>query len=144
MYYLQNMLTLGLGPITIKCYVANKGTETDSESYQLIGTLRETISLLKDEIRNKQVTINSLIDVIKSFTPVDTRRRVSTWTVNESKHTRNKVKETNVCSKENNDVVGELLEIDELHHRFQKWIDQAQSSTDTPITSINVNQERIK
>ena len=74
MYYLQNMLTLELGPITIKCYVANKGTETDSESYQLIGTLRETISLLKDEIRNKQVTINSLIDVIKSFTPVDTRR----------------------------------------------------------------------
>ena len=74
MYYLQNMLTLGLRPITIKCYVANKGTETDSESYQLIGTLRETISLLKDEIRNKQVTINSLIGVIKSFTPVDTRR----------------------------------------------------------------------
>ena len=62
--------------------------------------------------------------------------------VSKSKHTKNKVKETNVCSKENNDVVGELLEIDELH-RFQKWIDQAQSSTDTP-TSINVNQERIK
>ena len=79
MYYLQNMLTLGLGPSTIKCYVANKGTETDSESYQLIGTLRETISLLKDEIRNKQVTINSLIDVIKSFTPVDTRRRFNVY-----------------------------------------------------------------
>ena len=79
MYYLQNMLTLGLGPITIKCYVANKGTETDSESYQLTGTLRETISLLKDEIRNKQVTINSLIDVIKSFTPVDTRRRFNVY-----------------------------------------------------------------
>ena len=36
--------------------VANKGTENDSDCHQLIGTLRETISLLKDELRNKQVT----------------------------------------------------------------------------------------
>ena len=48
--------------------VANKGTKTDSECHQLIGTLRETISLLKDELRNKQVTINNLIDVIKNLT----------------------------------------------------------------------------
>ena len=33
--------------------VANKGTETDSNCHQLIGTLRETVSLLKDELRNK-------------------------------------------------------------------------------------------
>ena len=36
--------------------MANKGTETDSDCHQLIATLRETISLLKDELRNKQVT----------------------------------------------------------------------------------------
>ena len=36
--------------------VANKGTETDSDYHQLIATLRETISSLKDELRNKQVT----------------------------------------------------------------------------------------
>ena len=36
--------------------VANKGTENDSDCHQLIGTLGETISLLKDELRNKQVT----------------------------------------------------------------------------------------
>ena len=35
---------------------ANKGTETDSDCHQFIGILRETISLLKDELRNKQVT----------------------------------------------------------------------------------------
>ena len=36
--------------------VANKGTETDSDYHQLIATLRKTISSLKDELRNKQVT----------------------------------------------------------------------------------------
>ena len=48
--------------------VANKATETDSDCHQLIGTLCETISLLKNELRNKQVTIDNLIDVIKNFT----------------------------------------------------------------------------
>ena len=43
-----------------------------------------------------------------------------------------------------NDLVGELLDIDELHHRFQKLTDQPQSSTDTLTTSINVNQARIE
>ena len=37
--------------------VANKSTETDNECHQLTGTLRETICLLKDELRNKQVTM---------------------------------------------------------------------------------------
>ena len=109
--------------------VANKGTETDSECHQLIDTLRETISLLKDKFRNKQVTINNLIDVIKNLT------------VNENKYTRNKEKDTNACSKGNN---GELFEIDELHHRFQKLTDQPQSSNDAPTTSIIDNLDRIE
>ena len=112
--------------------MANKGTKTDSDCHQLIRTLRKTISLLKDKLRNEQVTIDNLIDVIKNFT------------VNENKYTRNKKQETNFCSKENNDVVGELLEIDELHHKFQKLTDQPQSSTDTHSTSINVNKDRIE
>ena len=91
--------------------MANKVTETGSDCHQLIGTLRE-ISLLKDELRNKQVTIDNLIDVIKNFT------------VNENKYTRNKEQETNACNKKNSDVVGKLLEMDELHHRFQKLTDQ--------------------
>ena len=99
--------------------MANKGTETDSDCHQLIGTLRKTVSLLKDELTNKQVTIDNVIDVIKDFTVI------------ENKQTRNEEQETNVGSKKNNDVVGELLEIDELHHRFQKLTDQPQSSTDT-------------
>ena len=45
----------------------NKGTETDSDCHQLKGTLRETISLLKVQLRNKQVTIYNLIDVINNF-----------------------------------------------------------------------------
>ena len=53
--------------------MANKGTETDSDCHQLIATLRETISLLKDELRNKQVTIDNLIDVIKNFTVLENK-----------------------------------------------------------------------
>ena len=68
--------------------VANKARETDSDCHQLIATLRETISLLKDELRNKQVTIDNLIDVIKNFTVIG------------NKYTRNKEQETNVDSKE--------------------------------------------
>ena len=112
--------------------VANKGTDTDSDYHQLIGTLRETISLLEDKLRNKQVTIDNLIDVIKNFTVI------------KNKYTRNKEQETNVCSKKKSNVVGELLEIDELHHRFQKLADQRQSSTNTHTSSINVNKDRIE
>ena len=71
--------------------------------------------MLKDELRNKQVTIDKLIDVINNFTVI------------ENKYTRNKEQETNVGSKEKNDVVGELLKIYELEHRFQKLRDQPQS-----------------
>ena len=37
-----------------------------------------------------------------------------------------------------------LLEIDELHHRFQKLIDQPQSSSDTHTSSANVSKDRIE
>ena len=47
--------------------MASKGTETDSDYHQLIGTLRKNVSLLKDEIRNKQVTIGNLIGLIKNL-----------------------------------------------------------------------------
>ena len=80
--------------------VANKGTETASDCHQLIGTLRETIALLKDELRNKQVTTDNLIDVVKRFSVI------------ENKYTRNKEQETDVGSKAKNDVFGELLQID--------------------------------
>ena len=53
--------------------MANKGTETDSDCHQLIVTLRETISLLKDELMNKQVTIDNLIDVVKNFTVIENK-----------------------------------------------------------------------
>ena len=111
--------------------VANKVTETDSDCNQLIGTLCETISFLKDELRNKQVTIDKLIDIIKNFTVIG------------NKYTRNKEQVTNVGSKEQDDVVGDLLEIDELHHIFQKLTEQPQSSTDTHTSSIN-DKDRIE
>ena len=88
--------------------------------------------MLKNELRNKQVTIDNLIVVTKNFT------------FNENKYTRKKEQETNVGSKENKDVFVELLEIDELHHRFQQLTDQPQSSTDTHKTSINVNKDRVE
>ena len=94
--------------------------------------VQATISLLKDELSNKQITIDNLTDVIKNFTVI------------ENKYTRNKEQEPNVGSKEKNDVVGELLEIDELHHRFQKLTDQPQSSSDTHTSSVNVNKDRIE
>ena len=72
------------------------------------------------------------IDVIKNFTVI------------ENKYTRNREQDTNVGSKEKNDVVDELLEIDKLHHRFQKLTDQPQSSTDTHTSSINANKYRIE
>ena len=56
--------------------------------------------------------------------------------------TKNKIKTLVVRKK--NDVAGELLEIDELDHRFQKLTDQPQSSTDTHTSPINVNKDLIK
>ena len=68
------MWILGLGTNDdLFLMVANKGTETDSDCHQLIATLRESISFLKDELRNKQVTIDNLIDVIKNFTVLENK-----------------------------------------------------------------------
>ena len=58
--------------------VTIKRTKTDGKYHQLTGTLCKTISLLKDELRDKQVTINNLIDVFINFTG------------NENNYTRNK------------------------------------------------------
>ena len=80
--------------------VANKARETDSDCHQLIATLCETISLLKYKLRNKQVTIDNLIDAIKNFTVIG------------KKYTKNKEQEADVGSKEKTEVVGELLEVD--------------------------------
>ena len=44
--------------------VAHKSMETKSECYQLVGSLRETIDLLKVELKDKQAAINNLLDVI--------------------------------------------------------------------------------
>ena len=112
--------------------MASKSAKIDSDCHKLRGTLHKTISLLKNELRNKQVTIDNLVVVTKNFT------------FNENKYTRKKEQETNVGSKENNDVFVELLEIDELHHRFQQLTDRPQSSTDTHKTSINVNKDRVE
>ena len=66
--------------------VTNKGTKTDRKCHQLTDTLCKTIFLLKDELRDKPVTINNLIDVLKNFA------------VNENKYTRNKrMKERKRC-----------------------------------------------
>ena len=48
--------------------VSHKSTEIESECYQLIGSLRKTIALLKLELRDKQATKYSLVDIIKGFT----------------------------------------------------------------------------
>ena len=53
--------------------MANKGTETDSDSNQPIGTLQETIPLLKHELRNRPVTTDNLIDVIKNFKNIENK-----------------------------------------------------------------------
>ena len=75
----------------------------------------------------EQASNHNLIDNVKNFT------------VRENKYTRNIEQETNVGSKEKNDVVGELLEIDELHHRFKNLTDQPRT-TDTHTSSININE----
>ena len=48
--------------------VSHKSTEIESECYQLIGSLCKTIALLKLELRDKQATKYSFVDIIKGFT----------------------------------------------------------------------------
>ena len=44
--------------------LSDKSTAIESECYQLIGSLVETIYLLKIELKGKQATINSLVENI--------------------------------------------------------------------------------
>ena len=76
-YNFQHMLTLRTND-NLFVTVTNKRIKTDSKCHQLTGTLCKTMSLLKDELRDKQVMANNLIDVLKNFT------------VNGNKYTRNK------------------------------------------------------
>ena len=80
-YRLQNMLTPGLEPMMICLLRWQVKVQRLIASAIILGTLCKSISLLKDELRNKQVSINNLIDVIENFT------------VNENKYTRNKEQE---------------------------------------------------
>ena len=48
--------------------VAHKSTETESECFQLVGSLHETTDLLKIELKDKQATIINFINVIKYVT----------------------------------------------------------------------------
>ena len=41
-------------------------------------------------------------------------------------------------------MVGKLLDVDELHHRFKKLTDQPQSSNDIHTSSINVKKDNIE
>lgn len=74
--------------------VAHKNMETESGCYQLVGSLSNTIDLLKVEIKDKQARINNLMDTTKDFT------------VNENKKDRSREpQEIKVHSKSNNDDI---------------------------------------
>ena len=66
------MWTIGVGTNdNLFVMMTNKGTETDSNCHQLIGIIRKTMSFLKDELMNKQVTIDNLIDIIENFKVIE-------------------------------------------------------------------------
>ena len=111
--------------------VAHKSTQTEFKCYQLVGSLHETIDLLKVELKDKQATINNFIDINKNFR------------VNENKKDgRREQKPIKVRNKDNDDdIMKELLQIDQLHHRFQKLKDQPHNSADTPDISAGVKQD---
>ena len=48
--------------------VGHKTKETESKYYQLVGSARETVDLLKVTLKDKQATINNLLDIFKNFT----------------------------------------------------------------------------
>ena len=48
--------------------VAHNSTETESECYELVGSLHETINLLKIELKHKQAALINFINIINSFT----------------------------------------------------------------------------
>ena len=111
--------------------VALKGTETESECYQLVGSLHKTIYLLKVELKDKQTTINNFADIIKNFTVNDTKK--------DGSHEQKVMK---VLNKDNDDdIVREMLHIDQLHYQFQKLKDQPHNSANTPDISVGVKQD---
>ena len=88
--------------------------------------------MLKVELKDKQATINNLLDFIKNLT------------VNENKlDGSHELQAVKVCSKDNDDdgIVRELLQIDQFHHRLQKLKDQPHNSAETPNISLGVNQD---
>ena len=106
--------------------VAHKSTEAESERYQLVGSLREIVDLLKVELKGKQATINNLLDIIKNFT------------VNENKKDGNREQQAikvRCKGNDDDDIVRELLQIDQLQHQFQKLKDQL------PSNSFGVSQD---
>ena len=85
--------------------VVNKNKETESKCYQLVGSLCETIDLLK--LKDKQATLNNFLDSVTNFT------------VNENK-------KIDVCEKQalklrsrgngGDDIEKEVLQVDQPHH----------------------------
>lgn len=71
--------------------------------------------MLQDKLKDKEITIDNLIDVIRMLrlTKINVRERKNNKQIS--------------FSKGYDDVVGELLESDELHSPFQKLKDQQQS-----------------
>ena len=69
---------------------------------------------------------------------------IKNFTVDKNTYTKNEEKKQKHAVKVDSNAIGEILEIDELDHRLQKLKDKLQSSTDTPTTSVNVNQKRIE
>ena len=68
----EDVWTIGVGTNDdLFVMMTNKGTETDSNCHQLIGIIRKTMSFLKDELMNKQVTIDNLIDIIENFKVIE-------------------------------------------------------------------------
>ena len=57
--------------------VAHKSRETESECFQLVGSLHETIDLLKVELKDKQATIINFINIIKYVTVNEIKINVS-------------------------------------------------------------------
>lgn len=74
-HHLWIILTLQLALMTSYLFaVAHKTTENEFECYQLVGSLREAIDLLMVELKDKQATINNLLDIINIFT-INTNKR---------------------------------------------------------------------
>lgn len=93
--------------------------------------MSKTIDLLKVELKDKQATINNLFNIIKNLT------------VNENKIDRRHKQQAIKVRNEGNDddIVRELLQIDQFHHRLQKLKDQPQNSADTPGIYFVANRD---